>query len=84
MFLFGPAVVILAAYALNELYIHSKKLKFGPIVAIIVFAILSFNLAEISYNQNSRTGSGLPGQWESSMMFLDSSTSEDSIIAHWC
>ena len=83
LFLFGPAVVILSAYALNELYIHSKKLKFGPIVAIIVFAILSFNLAEISYNQNSRTGSGLPGQWESSMMFLDSSTSEDSIIAHW-
>ena len=83
LFLFGPAVVILAAYALNEIYIQSKKLKFGPLAAIIIFAILSFNLAEISHAQNSKTGSILPGQWEGAMNFLDSNTPNDSIIAHW-
>jgi hypothetical protein len=83
LFLFGPAVVILAAYALNDIYEHSKKLKFGKIATIIIVAILSFNLAEISYNQNIRTGSSLPGQWESSMFFLNSHTANDSIIAHW-
>ena len=83
LFLFGPAVVVLAAYALNDIYEHSKKLKFGKIAIILVVAILSFNLAELSYNQNLRTGSSLPGQWEGSMTFLSNHTADDSVIAHW-
>jgi len=83
VFLFGPAVVILAAYALDDIYEHSKKIQFGRIALILIIVLLSFNLASATFNQNSRMGSSLPGQWESSMGFINSNTAENSVIAHW-
>ena len=82
VFLFGPAVVILAAYAVDDIYEHSKKIHFGKFALILIIAMLSFNLASATFNQNSRMGSGLPGQWEASMDWINT-TPEDSVIAHW-
>lgn len=82
VFLFGPAVVILAAYAVDDIYEHSKKIQFGKLALILIIAMLSFNLAISTFDQNSRMGSGLPGQWEASMDWI-STAPESSVIAHW-
>ena len=83
LFLFGPAVVILAAYALTDIYEHSKKIQFGKVALFAVIFILSFNLASAVYQQNSGMGPALPGQWELSMSWINSETPENSIVAHW-
>ena len=58
-------------------------IQFGRIALILIIVLLSFNLASATFNQNSRMGSSLPGQWESSMGFINSNTAENSVIAHW-
>ena len=83
MFLFGPAVVILASYALVDIYEHMGKIRFGKIAMFIVIFILSLNLTSAVYQQSSGMGSSLPGQWENSMNWINSETPEDSVFVHW-
>jgi asparagine N-glycosylation enzyme membrane subunit Stt3 len=87
IFAFGPAVAIVAAYftvnLAKDLFKHSETEKVLAAI-LIIFAIFCFysNTVTATY-VNSNSGSGLPGQWESSMTWIRDNTQEDAVIAHW-
>ena len=87
IFSFAPAVAIVAAYFTvnlgRELYKRDSAEKTLAII-LILFALFSFyanGTQAMMINRGS--GSGLPGQWETSMTFIRDNTAEDAVIAHW-
>jgi asparagine N-glycosylation enzyme membrane subunit Stt3 len=88
IFAFAPAVSIVGAYFVVNFskYLLERKdsLEKALGIGLILFALFCIyaNTGQaIMINQNS--GSGLPGQWETSMTWIRDNTDKDAVIAHW-
>jgi hypothetical protein len=86
VFVFAPFVTLMAGYFLvsagKELY-KRKHLKLLSILIVIVIIAIFYVNADTSATQAKNTGSHLPGQWESSMLWLRDNTPEGSVVSHW-
>ncbi|UCD03898.1 MAG: glycosyltransferase family 39 protein [Candidatus Woesearchaeota archaeon] len=86
VFVFAPFIALMAGYflvsATKELYIR-KNLRLLSILVIIVIVGIFYVNASTSASQAKNTGSHLPGQWESSMLWLRDNTPVDSVVSHW-
>jgi asparagine N-glycosylation enzyme membrane subunit Stt3 len=87
IFSFAPAVAIVASYFVvnisKELF-KRDKLEKGLAILLVIFAIFCiYSNAGQAVLINSNSGSGLPGHWENSMIWLRENTAEDAVIAHW-
>ena len=87
IFAFAPAVAVVSAYFVVNIskdLFERESIEKVLAAAIIIFAVfcLYTNAAQAEYI-NAHSGSGLPGQWENSMLWIRDNTPEDSVIAHW-
>jgi len=83
LFLMSPIVAILSAYFIIQVYSKLRNERIYSIGLIILTLILLNNSINQSIDMSERMGSSFPGQWESSMNWINENTPEDSIITHW-
>ncbi len=88
LFLFSPIIALLAAVSITSLIVFAierpeKIAKFAGVLLIIFVCYLVYSNATVTANQAKHSGSGLPGAWENSFIWLRDNTPEDSIVTHW-
>ena len=83
IFVFAPAVALLAAIAFEDFLKHAKRYKFAQLGVVLIIGLLAFGAFGQAARVSDSMQSGLPGMWEESMDWIRENTPEGSVISHW-
>ena len=80
IFVFAPAVALLAAIAFDDFLKHAKRYKFAQLGIVLIIGLLTFSAFGQASQISNSMQSGLPGMWEESMDWIRENTPESSPV----